>query len=190
MYFLSPDYLNDNAKHPPPPPLFSKEFRIPGTAPLQKKRSNKKSKRVVKKKGTTKRSIGKLIKLRAKLREADLERKREIKTIANFVKKLLHTSTFEQKVLPESNSGTQTIRRCLPKTPLLHEAPQIDLKASPTTSAVKYETTTPLGTIKRGDAADGEEDNKEVLEFGELASPYISPYVYKRGFLDTTYGIL
>jgi hypothetical protein len=25
--------------------------------------------------------------------------------------------------------------------------------------------------------------------FSELASPYISPYTYKRGFLDTTYGI-
>jgi hypothetical protein len=25
--------------------------------------------------------------------------------------------------------------------------------------------------------------------FGDEASPYISPYVYKRGFLDTTYGI-
>jgi hypothetical protein len=27
------------------------------------------------------------------------------------------------------------------------------------------------------------------LEFANLASPYISPCVYKRGFLDTTYGV-
>jgi hypothetical protein len=61
-----------------------------------------------------------------------------------------------------------------------------------------HETTTPPGTSKPGDSDGGEEDNNrienEVLEFGtanfgELASPYISPYVYKRGFLDTTYGI-
>jgi hypothetical protein len=60
-----------------------------------------------------------------------------------------------------------------------------------------FETTTPPGTSKRGDADVEEDDNhieKEVLDFGtknfgELASPYISPCVYKRCFLDTTYGI-
>jgi hypothetical protein len=61
-------------------------------------------------------------------------------------------------------------------------------------------TVTPPRTSKRGDADVEKEDDddnhieKEVLhfgtkKFGELASPYISPYVYKRGFLDTTYGI-
>jgi hypothetical protein len=29
----------------------------------------------------------------------------------------------------------------------------------------------------------------DTKKFGNLASPYISLYVYKRGFLDTTYGI-
>jgi hypothetical protein len=57
----------------------------------------------------------------------------------------------------------------------LYEAPEIGLKASPTPIDVKHATTTPPGTDKRVDG--------EVLEFEELASPY----VYKRGFLHTTY---
>jgi hypothetical protein len=81
----------------------------------------------------------------------------------------------------------------------------IDLTGSPSTSTandVLYETVTPPpGTTKRGDAEVEEEpdddDNhieKEVFDFGtknfgEMASPYISPYTYKCGFLDTTYGI-
>jgi hypothetical protein len=200
MYLVSPDYLNGKAKQPSPPPLVSKEAKMPGTAPLPKKKpTKKKSKRIVKKK--KQRSSDEWVKMRAKLQEADLERKREIKTIADFLKKVLPASTFEQKVLPKIGSlhtGTHTLRLSLPKTRSpLHEAPQIDLTASPTTSTtsdVLYETVTPPSTSKRGDADLDEDDHhivEEVLDFGtkhfgEMASPYISPYVYKRGFLDTT----
>jgi hypothetical protein len=94
-----------------------------------------------------------------------ISKEREIKTIADFPKKVLPASTVEQKVLPKSNLGTQTIRRSLPKSPILYEAPQIDQKSRPTTSDVLYETTTEPGTCKRGDADDGEDD-KEVLNSG------------------------
>jgi hypothetical protein len=72
----------------------------------------------------------------------------------------------EKKVLPTSElPKTQAIRQSLPTTPLLYEAPEISLKASPTPIDVKHETTTPPGTDKRVDG--------EVLEFEELASPYV-----------------
>jgi hypothetical protein len=53
MYLVSPDYLNGKSNQPSPPPLVSKEAKMPGTAPLpKKKQTNKKStsKRTVKKK--------------------------------------------------------------------------------------------------------------------------------------------
>jgi hypothetical protein len=90
MYLVSPDYLNGKAMQPTPPPLVSKEAKMPGTLPLPKKKpSNKKSKskRNVKKK-KKERSSDEWVKLRANLQEADLERKREIKTIADFLKKI------------------------------------------------------------------------------------------------------
>jgi hypothetical protein len=103
MYLVSPDYLKGKAKQLPlPPPSVSQEAKMPGTPPLPKKTkkkrtNNKKSKRVIKKKI---RSSDEWVKLRAKLQEADFERKREIKTNADFLKKkVLHASTFEQKVL-------------------------------------------------------------------------------------------
>jgi hypothetical protein len=76
----------------------------------------------------------------------------------------------------------------------------IDLTASPSTSEVLYESLTPPPdtSSKRGGGADVEEDDdfekeevsdSDTKKFGELASPYISPYVYKRSFLDATYGI-
>jgi hypothetical protein len=163
MYLVSPEYLNANNTELPS--LVSKEAKMP---PLRKKRSNKKSKLSIKKKNATKRSIDRWVKLRAILQEADLQRKKEIWAVADFLKKVLHMS-----VLPT----TQAIRQSLPTTTLLYEAPEIGLKYSPNPIDVKHETTTPPGTEKRVDG--------ELLEFGELASPY----VYKRGFLDTTYGI-
>ena len=71
-----------------------------------------------------------------------------------------------------------------------------------TSSDVIYETSTPHSTEKGDDDEDedvGTEDPRvepHVLEFGaktlgELASPYVSPYLYesKRRFLDTEHGI-
>jgi len=72
-----------------------------------------------------------------------------------------------------------------------------------TSSGVIYETSTPPPSIERGDDDEGEDVGVEdprakphVLEFGaktlgELASPYVSPYLYesKRRFLDTECGI-
>jgi hypothetical protein len=202
--------LNGKATQPSTPPLVSKEAKMPGTPPLpKKKRTNKKlkSKRIVKKK-EERMVIGRMGKVARKIPRSRSRKKREIKTIADFLKKVLPTSTFEQKVLPKNGSlhtGSQTVRRSLLKTRSpLHEAPHIDLTPSlstSTTSDVIFETTTPPGTSKRGDAdiEEIEEDDynhiqKEVLDFGTknfgvLASPYTSPHVYKRSFLDTTYGI-
>ena len=118
---------------------------------------------------------------------------------------------MEQKkvVVPKRESigaGTQTDHHrpsTTPSTsPNLYASPQHSLgRVIPSTSGdVIYEsspTTSPV-TKTGGDDDDDDADDtyvdKDVLEFGkenfgEVASPYVSPYVYKRGFLDTTYGI-
>jgi hypothetical protein len=97
MYLVSPECTNANKTELPP--LVSKEAKMP---PVPMKRSNKKSKRSVKKKNATKRSIDKWAKLRARLQEADLERKREIKTVADFLKKVLPSLNCRQPKLFDS----------------------------------------------------------------------------------------
>jgi hypothetical protein len=91
MYLVSPDYLNGKAKQPPVS-LFSKEAKMPGTPPPplpKKKRTNKKSKskRIVKNNKKKERASDEWVKLRARLQGAEFERKRAIKTIADFLKK-------------------------------------------------------------------------------------------------------
>jgi hypothetical protein len=76
-----------------------------------KRRSVKKTK---KKKDTVKREYDKWVEVRAKHHEADVERKRQIKTVADFLKQVLPSSssaTFHQNIkldLDASHSGAQT----------------------------------------------------------------------------------
>ena len=202
MYLVSPDYLNTKADQPPPP-LPSKAARMRRVPPLPQQRNNKRS---VKADRAQQQAYAKWVKTRANLQEAEFERNRQIKTIADFLKKVLPASVMEQKVMPKLESlqaGTQTDRR--PSTspsPGLYASPHP--KAIPSTSGeVTYASTTPPSpVIKTGSDDDVDDDNddddtyidKDVLEFGkenfgEVATPYVSPYAYKRGFLDTTYGI-
>jgi hypothetical protein len=117
------------------------------TPPLSRTRTTKKNKRVVKKnrKDTTKRANDKWVQVCAKLQEADVARKREIKTIADFKKKVLPTYTFQYKVMlkiESLHSGTQTIQSSPPSTyakkEVLYETPPIsprsDLTTFPSTS--------------------------------------------------------
>jgi hypothetical protein len=114
MYLVSPDYpgtTNNNNLNIKPPP--SKEPRKP---PTEKKRYsiNKRpvlNKKTKTKKDTVKHAYDKWVKLHAKLHEADVERKRQINTLADFLKKVLPSSTFDLKVKSKFDafhSGTQT----------------------------------------------------------------------------------
>jgi len=122
--------------------------------------------------------------------------------VADFLKQVLPPSSSTSDA---SHSGTQA--ELGPATPYIKsEPPSAPAKphiATPipsTSSDVIYQTSTPPppSIVKGDDDEDGDDVGAKphVLEFGaktlgELASPYVSPYVYesKRRFLDTEYGI-
>ena len=150
-----------------------------------------------------------LLKISAKLREADVERKRQMKTVADFLKQVLPSAAAASSPptqLKASHSGTQTEQEIKSVPPAKRR--RLSYKTpTPTPSTVRdviYETLTshPALSIKRDIdndddvSTDDQQIEREVLDFGAmtvgaLASPYMSPYLYEsksRG-LDTEYGI-
>jgi len=105
-YLVSSDYLNKSTKPPLAP---SPEVKMPRKPPLPKKRNTNK-RPVKKKKKKSQHPYDKWVKLRTKLREAEVERKRPTKTIADFLKQVLHTTTvLDRKLTPKIislHSGT------------------------------------------------------------------------------------
>jgi hypothetical protein len=123
-----------------------------------------------------------------------------IKSIADFIKVVLPETTLVQEaVTPKSESvelGTQIVQH--PTTPP-RSAP---IPSSYSVGDV-YETETSLVSIRFAGttalACDDDGDTGVVSEgdvhkfarksFGEIASPYLSPYVHKSGILDAEYGL-
>ena len=188
-----------------------KEKRLEKPRAAKKKRC---SKNVRAKKDTATQAYDKWVKVRSRLDEADVERKRLIHTIADSFKKVLPSSTFDQKVKPRLDalhSGTQTELLPPPPSPtpakrhiLFSETPKRARRSEqhvfPSTSSdVIYESTTPPPIEIRDDDDDDVETEDPGVEpevlafgqktFGEVASPYVSPYVYRKRFLDTENGI-
>jgi len=95
MYLVSLGYLNTITRNnsdtqlPPPPPKMAQEARG------QERNSSSKRRRSVK--NAKIHEYNKWVKVRAKLHEADVERKRQIKTVADFLKQVLppSSSTFD-----------------------------------------------------------------------------------------------
>ena len=123
MYLVSPDHLkiitsnNSGTPLPPPPPKMA--GKAPGAENKQssKRRSvknTKKKKDTVKReydkwvneRATARRGYDKWIKVQTKLREVDVERKRQIKTVADFLKQELpSSSTSDQNIKPDFDAS-------------------------------------------------------------------------------------
>jgi hypothetical protein len=144
--------------------------------------------------------------MRGENAEAAVERKALIKAIADFIKVVLPDSTLAPKVtLPKSTSaefGTQTVRNL--RTPVLSRS--VHLASTSSAGEVVYETeTSPFSTRFAGPpaaASDDEDDDGDTgavnegdvrtyarTSFGAIASPYLSPFVHKRGIPDAEYGL-
>jgi hypothetical protein len=109
MYLVTPDYLGttiaDSQTQKPP----AEKKKRHSKKPKHSVHNNKKKKTT--KKDTVTRAYDKWVKVRARLREADVQRERQIHTIAAFLKKVLPYSTFDLNVKPKFDvllSGTQT----------------------------------------------------------------------------------
>ena len=184
MYLISPEYLNRNNRTSQTVTKQQKKSPLQKVAQSTKHNTRARVKR--KNKKGPKHPYDKWIAMREEIAEAAVGRKALIKAIADFIKVVLPDTTLTQKaVTPKSESvelGTQT-------TPL------------PSTSSKEnavYETETrpitSLASDNKDTSAVSEEEEENVHKFarksyGEVASPYLSPYVHKSGFLDAEYGL-
>ena len=226
MYLVSPDYINtvQSKNTPPPQPPNAKAGEKQNSS---KQRSVKKIKTKNKKyssrrehdRWVTKRSAARRVrdcdkwfKVRAKLREADVERKSQIKNVADFLKQVLPSTTSSSSWLPDApHSGTHTelgaTKRIKSELPPPRAKRRIAYKTKTpipsTSSEVVYEASSAQPhSIKRDVddddyvSTDDQQIEPDMLDYGAmtvgaLTSPYVSPYLYKskkRG-LDAEYGI-
>jgi len=128
MFLVSQDYLSTvtskNSITSPPPDKVREAPKAEKKHTSSKRRRSAKKIKSKKKKDTpqrerdrwaaqrlaARREYDKFVKVRAKLHEADVERKRQIKTVADFLKEVLPSATasFPPTQLKASHSGTQT----------------------------------------------------------------------------------
>jgi len=225
MYLVSPDYLNTvTSKKTPPSPSQS-----PNTEKAGKKHNSSKGLRSVKKIKKKKKYFSqrehdrwvakrfaarrgcdydKWFKLRGKFHEEDIERKNQIKIVADFLKQVLPAS-------PSSDTQTEhgppvKPEPSLPPRAIPTKRRRLAYETTPasipsTSRNVVYETPTPQPLSIKRDVDDDDDDyvsdgdlrvEPHVLDYGAmnvgaLASPYVSPYLYesKKRSLDTVYGI-
>jgi hypothetical protein len=190
MYLVSPDYLNKNERTP-------HSTTLQQISPLQ---STKYKTRDHVKKKKPQHPYDKWVAMRGEIAEAAVERRALIKAIADFIKEVLPDATLTQKVdTPKRDSaelGTQTVQNLA--TPL-------PLPSNTSAGKVVYETqTSPVSTRYAGPptlASDDDDDDDAgvIIEgdvctfarksFGAIASPYLSPYVHKRGVHSGEYGL-
>ena len=163
MYIVSPDYLktgtSKNSITPPPD-------KVRKAPVAEKKHTNSKGRRSVKKikskkkkdtpqrehdiwvaqRSAARRDFDKYVKVRAKLHEVDVERKRQIKAVADFLKQVLPSAAASSPPtqLKASHSGTQTEQNIKSETPAKRR--RLAYKTTtPNTSTVRdviYETPT------------------------------------------------
>ena len=179
---------------------FHKDKRPPSVTKLKASRKrNKKKER--------EHPYEKWFKYREKMREADIKRKTQIQSVADFLKKVLPKRSYSNQLRSpspkESRQSTPRPSRRLETPP--RPSRRLESLLSPpaiaaTSKEVIYETPThrPFPEPEDDDDDDDEEDDdfaeEDVQAFGRenvgtTASPYIVPYFYNRRFLDTQYGI-
>jgi hypothetical protein len=169
MYLVSPDYLNKKER-----PLKL------STKPARKTKTKAKTKKKI-------HPYDKWIATRAKIEEAAIGRKALMKAIADFVKAILPETT--KIPLPKVESSVQTsfssssiARRHLP---MLSGEEEEVFETGPTTTTTSDD--------------DDDDDEIEVRKsdvqayarksYGDVASPYMEPFIHETGTLVVGYGL-
>jgi hypothetical protein len=170
MYLVSEDQINKTKTDQNPP----------------------KTKKVLTRKKIQQHDYDKWLQMRDKIREDEIRHKNQIKAIADFLQKVLPQQQHSKKVSfkPEqqhSDVGENPRKRRLAFAP----SPEDVYEPLPSTS-VFYETAK-KSKIESDDVSDATEVSPEHVRkfgranFGALASPYLTPYVYNKRFLDKQY---
>jgi len=117
-----------------------------------------------------------------KLREEYVTLNAQLKDIAKFMKQVLPEPTFQR---------FETRGRIITTTPSVPVKRRV-VEFLPSTTAV-YESTPrkPKFEIDDEEEDDVEEEVSDLgrKNFGQIASPYLKPYIYNARFLDKQYGI-
>ena len=137
------------------------------------------------------------------MREADVNRKSLIQTIADFVQKILPSKTLLSRGTPKSELPDFSARLSKYVSPSIQTETDI-VTASPSLPSTSHEIIyeTPKISLDAGEIQEEEKDvgnegdvtEKEVQQFGtkhfgELPSPYVTPNLYNRSYFDTDFGI-
>jgi hypothetical protein len=142
--------------------------------------------------------------MRNEIREDQFRHNTQIKAIADFLQKVLPQQqqkskkvSFKTEPHSDGEKHTTATKRRLTFEP----SPVTVYESLPSTSSspqdVFYET--PKRSSRDEIQSDGDADESPEIEehvrkfgtenFGELASPYLTPYVYNKRFLNKQYGI-
>jgi len=133
------------------------------------------------------------LKLRKKMDEADLRKKTETNMFAEFLSKVMPTG---QSAPPPPPSTPQKMRRGTQTA--VTSASVTAIPPPPPIKEYTYEPPKQERVEDDDDEDDCNEDDSfvedEAREYGRqnvgpVASPYLMPYLYKRRFLDTQYGV-
>jgi hypothetical protein len=142
--------------------------------------------------------------MRNQMREADVNRKSLIQTIADFVQKILPSNAPllirgtppKRELLNFSAPPSKTVTLSIKTLDTMTASP-----LSPSTSREIIYETTPKSSLDTGEIQEEEDvdDESDVTEtdvqqfctkeFGELSSPYVTPYLYNKAYLDRNFGI-
>jgi hypothetical protein len=126
--------------------------------------------------------------MREKLEDAQIQRKTLINAFRDFLKQVLPDAKTKAAISPKLEK-LHTATQSSPLRPL----------SSPVTPGFRsfseeliYETPTrPVDPLPKAEGTEQEVLDFNTRNFGALASPYVSPYVYKKQpwYLETQYGI-
>lgn len=183
MYLVTPEHFRGTE--------IKKQLAQPPTAPVKKK--NEVSHKLAshhkqKKKRHVRENLhpyDKWVMMRESLEEKDLKREALIKEIAKFLGKVLPKNVPLQ-TFPTKNEHLETSVRA-PEIPVL---PSTSASSSPSTSDVIFETPKKKPVVEIRDDDDDEQAKLYSRQhYGEIASPFLSPYVKDSRLLDTQYGI-
>ena len=127
------------------------------------------------------------------MREADINRKSLLRSIADLFQKMLPVNTPAR--IPKSEVSDFSGRTSKPATPSLQA---FDTQGPSTSREIIYQTPDPSPAAKDSEEPGGNvEDNYLETDaqdfgnrhFGKIARTYVTSYLYNRAFLDTDFGI-
>jgi hypothetical protein len=166
MYLVSEDQLNKDQK-PAKKVLASKR----GPPPTRNKKQQH--------------DYDKWLEMREKIREDEIKHNNQLKAIADFLRKVLPQSSEKVSIKSVQDNPGKRKLSFAPSSEDVYES-------LPSTSGFETPSKVEIQSDNDVDATEVSPEHVRTFgreNFGELASPYLTPYTYNNWFLDKQYGI-